>query len=163
MNRGIKKSLQALCLTLGILATQSFAASTANVQANATLASSCTISFGDFNFGTITPGQNVAGISNNLDMLCSNNLPFNMNITFSHGTSYMTGSKSSDQLHYLIFSFNTGAVYDGTTDTTLSVSGTGAHIIFPMTTYILNDSNKYVAPYITPDNYSDTAQVVITY
>ena len=148
-----------------ILTANSYATtSSSNLAANATLAGACQLSISDFNFGTITPGT-FPNITNNLDILCSKDIAFVVKMNFSTPNSYMIGKEHGDFLYFVLFAMNTGNIISPSSPTMMSVpNSTGTKASYPIMAVITDSDFKSMAtPYVTPDNYSTSIQVVIQY
>lgn len=148
-------------------------ADTTNITAKATskLASSCRIDVDDLNFGVIgnTVGESTPSTTN-VNILCTRGTSYSVVVslgTQGGGTSrVMKGISKGDTFSYSICQ-KEGWMYqqvNGTrcsvkawySDVPLTSTGTGINQIFTMYGYALNG-------YYTPDNYTDTASVTITY
>jgi spore coat protein U-like protein len=179
-------SLSLLTLIFSTLSPQIALAgtSTTNTKATATLAAMCNISMQNFSFGNITPGQPSSSATASLTAQCTKGSSYN--ITFLYhiwGTdcTYLTGTNSGDRFYYYLTSSTN--VYVGNT-VNQTEKGTGSTQVFnyvavvqPATapgwsnysvcrgavqgTYA--PKNPGFNPYVTPDNYTDTNQVQITY
>lgn len=157
-----KLKLMALAMSL---ATLSNIASAGNVsvtnKATATLNPTCILSVQNMSFGVLTPGTLNPQAISNLGIMCSKNASYSVIVhypEFSQG-SHMVGVNHGDWLPYGIkdpvngLGFEANGIYsNGFSDT-----GTGN-----TKTYGLIGSMANV-PYITPDNYQGTVQVIVNY
>lgn len=145
---------------------QSFGASTGtNIQVQATLNPTCSISSQNLAFGLIgVSSGNVTSTSANLSLKCSNKLAYTVGISSGlYGNSTMKGSSKGDFVNYALCK-QTGYSITGTTincnsswiSSTLTGTGNGTNQSYQMTGYILNG-------FYTPDNYSDTVTATIWY
>ena len=159
----MKKSIIAILL---VLSGQSFAASTgANIQVQATLNPTCSISSQNLSFGLIgVSSGNVTSASANLSLKCSNKLAYTVGISSGlYGNSTMKGSSKGDSINYALCK-QTGYSISGTMvncnnswiSSTLTGTGNGTNQSYQMTGYILNG-------FYTPDNYSDSVTATIWY
>lgn len=145
----------------------SFAAGTGTtttaIQTNATVSGGCTVSIADFNFGTVQAGKNSPTLNNNLNILCSKGVNSTISFVFPNTLPYMTGQNFGDTLYYDLFSYDTAQdfAYGGT----IPLTGNGETISLPIQGYIVKDStfSSLLVPYVTPDNYTGSAQVQIIY
>lgn len=139
---------------------------TATTTASASLANVCYVSSTDVNFGTITASTTGAtSATGNLGVLCTKGTSYSIVISLgNNGDRMLKGSTSGQLLYYSICqkpgwsnaggsSCTTGPWLTGYPYTSV---GTGALQNIPVYGYVPNG-------YYTPDNYSDTEVVTLTY
>jgi spore coat protein U-like protein len=134
-------------------------------QATATLAKSCTVSATDINFGVLTmaSGTNRTWKNGTLSVLCSKNTSYSVKMSYKtpspsdpSNMGLITGANSGDTIQYGIFQ---APVWNNPTweYSALNATGTGATQTYTMYGEVITLS------YPTPDNYSDTVTVNLTY
>lgn len=159
----MKKIISTILL---MLCGQCFAASTGtNIQVQATLNPTCSISSQNLAFGVIgVSSGNVTTTSANLSLKCSNKLAYTVGISSGlYGNSTMKGSSKGDFINYALCQ-QTGYSISGTIvncnrswiSSTLTGTGNGTNQSYQMTGYVLNG-------FYTPDSYSDTVTATIWY
>ena len=162
----IKSKISLLALALAAISSQAFAGSaTANFQANATLSSACTVTASNVSFGTITPAATGTVTANGtITSTCSNNVPYTLAINAGAGTiaaRTMAGGTSgnTDKLAYNLYTSSalTTVWGDGTTGSTVGMTGTGA--VQTNTVYGSLALNQY----LKPDTYTDNLTVTLAY
>jgi spore coat protein U-like protein len=158
--------------------------STTNTKATATLAAMCNISMQNFNFGTITPGQASSTATASLTALCTKGSTYNITFLYhvwGQDCSYLKGANSGDRFYYYLTTTSNLYVGNNVNQTETGTEATQtfnymAQVQPSSTPAWSNYSGCYGAvysgympknpgsnPYVTPDNYSDTNQVQITY
>lgn len=182
----MKKNILATLLSIALsqLAFAQLSTTTANLQSTASVSSTCVITGGSINFGTINTGSSTVTSTGSITTRCTNNTSYN--ISFSSGSSgnqlarSMTGGASNDTLKYNIYTDSTyqTIIGDGQAGTSHPLTGTTrAH---PVTNGKTSAYDVYVSDagyavvwsifgmvasnqYVTPDNYSDNLTITLTY
>lgn len=166
------KLLTSLFLTIGFLSTNlTFAASaplstTSNLQTNATLNSSCEFNATPINFGTINSGDSSVQTTSTVNVICSKSVSFAIAFdTGLYGTLGLPSSRKmrgviSNNQDYITYNLrkgsHTGTLLNNVGPGRLLGSGTG--IYQEITIYA-----ELYSTYVTPDSYSDTTTMTITY
>lgn len=157
-----------------------------NLTSSASLSSVCVLTGGAISFGTITPGSGQSTGLGTITSQCTHGTTYN--ISFSSGNSgnqlqrSMLGSSSNDILQYNIYTDSTYStiIGDGTSGTSHPL--TGSYNGRPVTNGNVAGHNVYISPsgsnaiatwkiygmlnnnqYVTPDNYSDSLTITLTY
>jgi spore coat protein U-like protein len=160
-------SLKILCFIItSFIASTSFAATTtATTQAKATLGSTCYMAMSTISFGALQPGTSGASTSGTLTMLCTKNSSYSVVLTYSAADyqasqAQMRGTKTSDAINYDLVNPQTGGLMGGVNGTNdyIHGTGTGANQDYTIGAKIIGS-----VPYVTPDNYSDTATFTLSY
>lgn len=144
---------------------------TTSTKATSKLSSSCKIDAGDLNFGVI---GNVVGettpATSNVNILCTRGTSYSVSVslgTQGGGTTrLMRGVNKGDTFNYSIcqeqgwsYQVNNGTHCTGKawySSVPLTSTGLGTQQTFTMYGYTING-------YYTPDDYTDTASITITY
>lgn len=184
----LKRTLVSLSiLTFANLALPSYSfagTSTSNTKATATLAAMCNISMQNFSFGNITPGQPSSSATASLTAQCTKGSSYNITFLYhawGSDCTYLQGVNSGDRFYYYLTS--TSNLYVGN-NVNQTETGTGSTQTFNYVAQVQPSStpawsnysvchgavydgyapkNPGFNPYVTPDNYTDTNQVQITY
>lgn len=163
--------ISALLMAIGVssLASESMAVGpTSNFQTNAVINSSCVLTASNVAFGAYTPTATATSLSANgtINATCSNGVVYNLALDGGKGgiaTRKMAGAASgnADFLFYNMYttSAKTTIFGDGTTGGGSKITVTGNGNSQATTIYGSLLTNQYV----TPDNYSDSLTVTMTY
>ncbi|EIV7686951.1 spore coat protein U domain-containing protein [Salmonella enterica] len=139
-------------------------AATFPFNVTATVMKQCNISYtNNVNFGSVNTNQTNITAFNTLGVACSNNTPYTIglipsnNNTAGNGVMKGTGS-NTDSVPYQLRSTigPTGTIWGNTAQNSVAGTGTGSTISY--TVYGTAPRVNY-----TPDNYSDTVTVNVTY
>jgi len=140
-------------------------AATFTVPVNAIISKQCNINYANnVTVGPVNANQsNIAGMSS-LGVACTNNTPYTIgllpsnNNTSGNGTMKGTRSGNTDIISYQLRSTtgSTGTIWGNTTQNT--VAGTGTSTTINHNVYVTVPSANY-----TPDSYSDTVTINVTY
>lgn len=130
----------------------------------ATVAKQCTITTnGNINLGSVNSSAVNTTSSNTLSVTCTNSTPYTVGLLPANGNSagsgVMSGTGSNtDQVSYQLTSTagSSGTVWGNTASNNVSGTGTGSAATY--TVYATVPNANY-----TPDNYSDTVTVNVTY
>lgn len=153
-----------LLMVLGSLNQLAFAGNvTANTQSSASITSFCTVSANNLNFGTIPFGVRV-WVTTSMSVLCTKNTNYTININYGHVDATqpqdgdLVGSAHGDLIDYAITSTMNGS------SKWSNVTGQGSGATQTINMYGVAITGLYGKPlYPTPDNYADTATIVLTY
>lgn len=153
-----------LLMGLGSLNQLAFAGSvTTNTQSSASITSFCTISANNLNFGTLPFGVRV-WVTSSMNVLCTKNTNYTININYGHVDATqpqdgdLVGSAHGDLIDYAITSTMNGS------SKWSNVTGKGTGAVQTINMYGVAITGLYGKPlYPTPDNYADTATIVLTY
>lgn len=150
---------------------------TSTFKSNATLSTSCLLSVTDINFGAIAPsttGSTSTNATGTVSAQCTSGTAYTIAISMGNGVStrLMTGKNGGQQISYSICQqpgwTNAGGQFGSTCTVkpwystsggggyTLSSTGTGSTQNFTMYGYVPNG-------YYTPDTYTDTNIVTVSY
>jgi spore coat protein U-like protein len=153
---------------------------TAKTQATATIAKACSISASNVSFGNLDLTQTQTNANGTINILCSNKTSYTIGMTYgtpatagyyTNGqpdTGLMTGAVSKDVIAY---GFQSGPINNNNAAWGRSspVTGTGTGSMQTVTMYgeaqlaSSGPGGQYVSRYPTPDNYSDTVTLTLTY
>ncbi|HDR9189399.1 TPA: spore coat protein U domain-containing protein [Burkholderia vietnamiensis] len=140
--------------------------SVTNFQTTATANSYCTLNANNMSFGNMPFGTRV-WVTSSMNVLCSNNTSYSIAINFGHVDASqpqdgdLVGNVSGDLIDYSVTSTPNGSAKWGYSSP-VTGKGTGAVQNIPM--YGVAITGLYGKPlYPTPDNYSDTATIVVSY
>lgn len=182
----MKKILLSTLICVALFS-QSFIAkassTTASVNSTASLASTCTIGGGSISFGTISPSASQTTGIGTINVLCTSTTTYDL--SFSAGNSgnqlqrTMKGASSTDSLQYNIYTDTSYAtiIGDGSSGTSHPLNGIysgraftgglqgGRNIYGSVGRTVTFNIYGAVAgnQYITPDNYSDSLTITLTY
>ena len=134
---------------------------TTTEKAIATLNPACVLSMQNMSFGNLTPGALNPQAIANLSVMCSKNASYSVMVhypEFAQG-SHMVGVNHGDWLTYGITDPVNGLGFEANGMYSNGFSDTGNGMI---KTYGFIGTMARV-PYITPDNYQDTVQVIVNY
>lgn len=158
-----------MAIGVSSLANTSMAAGpTGNFQTNAVINSSCVLTASSVAFGAYTPTATATSLTANgtINATCSNGVVYNLALDGGKGgiaTRKMAGAASgnADFLFYNIYTTSAKTVIfgDGTTGNGSKITVTGNGNSQATTIYGSLLTNQYV----TPDNYSDSLTVTMTY
>lgn len=168
MKNLLKISALVMALSFG---SSAFAATniTTNMQANATVSSSCLLSASNIAFGSFTPTATATNLTANgtISATCSNGVSYQLAIdagltgTIAARKMAPTGTVAgnSDTLSYNLYTdlAKTTIFGNGTSGSKVTVTGNGGSQSTTVYGNILTNQ------YITPDNYVDTLTVSMTY
>lgn len=152
----------------------------ANTQATANISRSCSISATNVSFGNLDLTQTQTNANGTITILCSNKTTYSIGMTYgtpatagyyTNGqpdTGLMTGASSHDVIAY---GFQSGPINNNNPawGRASPVTGTGTGSIQTMTMYgeaqlgSTGPGGQYVSRYPTPDNYSDTVTLTLSY
>ena len=164
MIKKITHSLLGMALLAGV-ASSTFAGSTAiTMNPSVIFQGVCFISMGDINFGALKAGSTNQQAGNNLSVLCTPTTTYKFQVLYSSsdysaGQSHMTGAKSGDKINFGVLKPDSSSYFSGNSLSSDYVSGTGNGFI---QSYPIN-ANISTVPYVTPDTYSDTITVSLSY
>lgn len=137
-------------------------------EVRATVIPSCEItSISDINLGTYSAGNHNISGTNNIDIRCTNSVPYYIGLAPSNknnlGSGIMHGTSSTDKIPYQLRSTNglEGKIWGNTATSTnvgngVSGIGTGSTNTHPV--YVTVPQTD-----VRPDNYSDTVDIRINY
>lgn len=160
------------CITLLSSGAQAGTTS-ANMQTQATLGTTCTISASTVNFGDLsqkTASPQVVTETENFQALCTKNTAYTIQIDDGANTSgnnrYMKGASSGTLLQYGICYTNFVSVNpwscasgdDSWNPTVPAHAFTGTGVVQNITAYIFAPTGYYV-----PDNYTDTTTATLSF
>lgn len=154
----------AMLMATSLLSQSAFAGSvTTNTQSSASITSFCTVSANNLNFGTLPFGVRV-WVTSNMSVLCTKNTNYTININYGHVDASqpqdgdLVGSAHGDLIDYAITSTMNGS------SKWSNVTGKGTGAVQTINVYGVAITGLYGKPlYPTPDNYADTATIVLTY
>lgn len=156
---------------------------TTNVNASASLNGTCSFSAAPVAFGDVLatdpmpgPWGISKGVTTKVLVLCSNKQAYTLKGQGykAGGYQYLKGTKTADQLAYWVYRnapgggwFADGGSYawTGGTETTFFISGSGTGTNVEHTLYfgLMHMMNTYPKRAVTPDSYSDTYTLTLTY
>lgn len=161
--------ISALVMALGFGSSAMAVNVNGNFQSNAVISSSCLLSASAVAFGAFTPTATATTLSANgtVSATCSNGVPYALSLDGGTkgtiATRKMGGANvaNADLLIYNIYTTTakTTIFGDGTTGSGSKINSTGTGSAQAITVYGGLLTNQYV----TPDNYSDTLTVTMTY
>lgn len=159
--------ISALVMALGFGSSAMAVNVNGNFQSNAVISSSCLLSASAVAFGAFTPTATATTLSANgtVSATCSNGVTYALALDAGTkgtiGTREMGGGNvaNADKLAYNIYTTTAKTVIfgDGTTGSKINSTGTGAAQAITVYGGLLTNQ------YVTPDNYSDTLTVTMTY
>lgn len=158
-----RSSILAAALMACGIASAHAAGPTANLQVSAKVNPYCQISADNIYFGDITAEHGeMNGAVGKIWAKCTKTTPYTLSIGAGNGTiaqRQMVGAVSADKLNYNIYTSVGGSTIwgDGTTGETVGLTGTGASQSTEVWARLPD------AQYVTPDNYSDTLVVSLSY
>lgn len=176
----INKTISLLAILFISFSANSFAGNvSASTKATATLSTSCSFTMGDVSFGEVIPGQASATTTNTLNVLCSKGLAYTFGTTHPTDGSdcpYMVGAVKANKLYYFV-TYQGTFLANGLANGKISGTGTGAVQAYNLQSIILpagipsnfgcaakNPGANYgFNPYVAPDSYSTTANMVVTF
>jgi spore coat protein U-like protein len=145
----------------------------ASTQATAAISANCTISATDISFGTIALNKTTNMANGAIRVLCTKNSNYSIGMSFGtpdpngytlngkYNDGMMIGENYHDVVTYAITSSN-GAPYSWGLQGAVVGTGTGAVQTYP--TYGIATTGYFGHSYYpTPDNYSDTVTVTLSY
>lgn len=162
----LKSIARILVLASVVLSTSSFAGTlSANTQATATIGKTCTISMGTIAFGQLQPGANNVTSSGTLSMMCNKNVVYSAVLNYAPADyvasqAQMRGAVSGDKINYDLVNPQTGGLMGGVNGTNDYIRGTGNGLV---QNYTIGAQILGTVPYVTPDNYSDTATFTMSF
>lgn len=120
---------------------------------------------GTISFGTLQPGTSNISTSGTLQMLCTKNSAYTIVLNYSAADyqasqAQMRGTKTNDAINYDLVNPQTGGLMGGVNGTNDYIRGTGTG---SNQSYTIGAQIIGTVPYVTPDNYSDTATFTLTY
>ncbi|QEE24219.1 spore coat protein U domain-containing protein [Rhodanobacter glycinis] len=167
----LKKTLLAAAMVAlgGFAASAAGSTATTNFKVTLTITSTCSVATGtpaDITFGSQPSTATALAASNSISVNCSTGTPYDIGLlpTNTGGTALGTGnlltsdSKSADSIPYKLFqdSLSTKAWGNTVGTNTLHDTGTGGPV--SKTVYATIASADF-----TPDSYTDTVDVTVTY
>lgn len=160
------KKLRLALISLLAIAQNSFAGvSNVNTKATAVMANTCQMQMNDMSFGQLHPGDPTASTSATLTMLCTTNTTYSVELTYSQADykvsqAQMRGATSADAINFVMVNPQTGGLMGGVhgVNDYIHGTGTGQNQTYTMAAQIIG-----AVPYVTPDTYSDTVTLTLTY
>jgi spore coat protein U-like protein len=137
----------------------------ANTQATASIAKTCTISMGTVDFGKLQPGAANVTTSGTLSMMCNKNVAYSAVLNYSPADyaasqAQMRGAVSGDKINFDLVNPQTGGLMGGVNGTNDYIRGTGNGLV---QTYTVGAQIIGNVPYVTPDSYSDTVTFTMSF
>ena len=168
-----KALLVASIIAMGFMS-PSFAANVNNnFQSSAALSSNCLLTASDINFGQMLLGGQTTYANGSLSILCTKNTSYNIALTFGHpdttgpylngkpNDGVLIGKNSGDKEDYAVTSTLNGSYSWGLQG---AVNGVGTGAMQTWTTYgVLTTGYNGTSKYPTPDTYSDSITVTVSY
>lgn len=159
--------ISALVMALGFGSSAMAGSVTGSFQSNAVITSSCLLSASAVAFGAFTPTSTATTLSANgtVSATCSNGVAYALSLDAGTkgtiGTRQMGGANAAnaDLLAYNIYTTTAKTTIFGNGTTGSKINSTGTGSAQAITVYGGLLTNQYV----TPDNYSDTLTVTMTY
>lgn len=162
-------------MSFSLLSISSFASNTqGNNKATATLSPTCVFSVNNINFGVLNLANKTANTTSSINVLCTRNTVYSLDLTYGtpHNAAYwangrpnsalMIGQNSGDKLAYGIQVGTTFITTGSNWVAPINRTATGKQENIPL---IAEYAFGYFETlrYPTPDNYSDTSTIKITY
>lgn len=174
----MRKIILILSLFLGINIASYASTLNSTQKATATLTGSCQVKANDLVIGSIIAGQPSSSGTSQVSVLCTKGTTYSWYPNFRQvgwDCPFLTGAVSGEKIYYMfkvngVFQVNTQPSPSGTS---ASGTGTGDWNNFTLEAYIQPNqsyspcprkpTNPGFNPFVTPDNYSDTDTIVLTF
>ncbi len=155
------------CLASAFISTANAATATSSFQVQITITKSCSVTSGTpINFGNVAASSPRVTANTNISVTCSRLTPYTVGLaptgSSTTGAGQMSGAigGNTDKVPYQLAKDAAGAIWgnDTAAGTSNVVAGTGSGAAQSLTVYAIVANANF-----TPDVYTDTVNVTVTY